>query len=217
MSTTRTPRKPADRKAPAKRTADKPKAYLIEDDVLVWTAKSGAEIRIDLDIPADILAGSLADDPTDDGHPRAHPLHRRVLPRIHAGGGTRTGGIRELLAFRREHRSELRFDFRRFFGISFDTLGVDLPYAEAYDLVEQLLHEPHSHLRMKMRGMTEAVSDADIAQMLLAQRVMNALRGSDEEPIRLPMPFAADAAEQVTPQEYAVAAAHLAANSAFAD
>lgn len=70
---------------------------------------------------------------------------------------------------------------------------------------------------MKLRGMTEAVSDADIAQMLLAQRVLNALRGPDDDPIRLPMPFAAPEAEQVTPQEYAAAAAHLAANSAFAD
>lgn len=67
MSTTRAARQPADRKAPAKRTpAAKPKPYTLEDDVLVWTSKSGAKIRIDLDIPADILAGSLADDPDDD-------------------------------------------------------------------------------------------------------------------------------------------------------
>lgn len=50
------------RKAPAKRRG----THIVDDDVLIWTAKSGAEIRIDLDIPASVLDGALADKPEDD-------------------------------------------------------------------------------------------------------------------------------------------------------
>lgn len=79
------------------------------------------------------------------------------------------------------------------------------------------MREPRSHLHMKMRGLTEAATDADIASLLLAQSVLNAFRAKDTDPIRLPMPFVADEQAQVTPEEYAKAAAHLAAHSAFAD
>lgn len=78
------------------------------------------------------------------------------------------------------------------------------------------MREPRSHLRMKMRGLTEAATDAEIAQLMLTQRVLNYLRGSsDSSPIELPMPF--ETADVVTPEEFAAAAAHLAAHSAFAD
>lgn len=79
------------------------------------------------------------------------------------------------------------------------------------------MHEPRSHLHAKMRGLTEAATDADIATILLAQSVMNAFRPKDSEPIRFPLPFPTNEEEQVTPAEYAAAAAHLAAHSAFSD
>ncbi len=90
-------------------------------------------------------------------------------------------------------------------------------YAEAFDLVAQLMREPRSHLHAKMRGLTEAQTDADIASILLAQSVLNAFRPKDTDPVRFPLPFVADEQERVTPEEYAKASAHLAAHSAFAD
>jgi hypothetical protein len=71
---------------------------------------------------------------------------------------------------------------------------------------------------MKLHGLTQPASDADIATVLLASRVVNFLRGENDPAIELPTPWEKrDPNADVTPERRAELTAQLKRRSAFAD
>ncbi len=67
----------------------------------------------------------------------------------------------------------MRWDFRRYLGLSLDRLGRDFSYGEARDLISELVRESGSHLVADMAGFDFAASQADVATILHAEWYAN--------------------------------------------
>lgn len=85
--------------------------------------------------------------------------------------------------------------------------------------MREIGRETGSHLYADMLGMTFAGSQAEFAQILLAEAWINSHRDQKEtpKPIELPKPFLPEVPVKATDAEVETAKAVLAANSMFGD
>lgn len=126
------------------------------------------------------------------------------------------GGSAALLELIEEHRPQFTFDFRRYFGLSIDTVGDTVPFGEAWLLILELRKESGSHTHMFVHGLSETASLADIAAIVHAESYMNVHRRQNTPQIELPHPWERpDPNADVTPERRAELAAQLEARSAF--
>jgi hypothetical protein len=127
------------------------------------------------------------------------------------------GGSAALLELIEEHRPELTFDFRRYFGLSLRDIGESITYGEALHLVFELRKESGSHTHMARWHLSETASLADLATIRHAEWYMNGHKKENTPEIELPRPWQApDPNADVTPERRAELKAQLQRRSAFA-
>lgn len=129
------------------------------------------------------------------------------------------GGISALLEFVEEHRSALRWDFRRYLQIRLDDIGESVTYGEGLDLLVELLKETGSHVVAEITGLSRPASWADMAVITLAETYLNAHR----DPKKVPKPITLfelwekkDPNADVTPERRRELEQQLERRSAFA-
>lgn len=88
-------------------------------------------------------------------------------------------------------------------------------YAEASDLIVGLMRDPRSHLRMSMLGLKEPASVPEVAVTALSQRVINFLRGKNDQPFTFELFVKQDPNADVTAEMRAELVARLDTVSAF--
>jgi hypothetical protein len=104
-------------------------------------------------------------------------------------------------------------DFRKL-GLALDAMGADYTFGEALDLIHELQRDGRSHLLAELRGWEFVASEADVAAILHATRILNLHRGENAAPIHLPLPWSD--VDDVSPEERAEYEAQLERRSAFA-
>lgn len=130
------------------------------------------------------------------------------------------GGSLALAAFLAEHERALTFDFWHFFRLPLSSIGSTITCGEAWHLISGLAVEQRSHLVVERRGYTWAATDADVAQITLAEWYANAHRDikAAPEPFRFPRPWTDQAPESdVTDAERAELERKLLERSALRD
>lgn len=126
------------------------------------------------------------------------------------------GGSAALLELIEEHRAALRFDFRRYFGVSLDDVGLTIPFGEAIDLVNELKREWGSHLNAAIAEWDFPATYGEIIGAMHLESALNQFRAEGSKPATVLKPWRdKDAAPKVTAEEFAVLALQLEARSAF--
>lgn len=113
----------------------------------------------------------------------------------------------------------MRFDFRRFFNRPLEDIGGPIPFAEAIDLLHELVRETGSHYFADIAGFDFAGSQRDVAGILLAEAYINAHRDEKKSPeyIQFPKPWRAESSKPVvTDEELEELEQQLSRRSAFA-
>lgn len=72
--------------------------------------------------------------------------------------GCEPGGIARLLEVIEGHPAEFAYDFRRFFGVSFEAIGDGISWAESVFLVAVMLRDPNSWTQAVRAGWKYPVS-----------------------------------------------------------
>lgn len=126
------------------------------------------------------------------------------------------GGSAALLELIEEHRAALRFDFRRYFGVSLDDVGLTVPFGEAIDLVNELQREWGSHLSAAIAEWSFPATYGEIVGAMHLETVLNQFRKEGSKPSTVLMPWPdKSAAPKVSPEEFAELSRQLEARSAF--
>lgn len=131
-----------------------------------------------------------------------------------------SGGSAALLAFVAEHERALTYDFRHYLHFPLSEVGDSVTFGEAIHLVQGLLAEPRSHIVADLRGYTSVATDAEIAQITLAEWYVNVHRDTEKarEPFRFPRPWPdQDATPIVSAEERAELERKLLERSALRD
>ena len=131
-----------------------------------------------------------------------------------AGGAP--GGIVRLLDVVEEHRAALRFDFRDRFGLSLDDAGDSYTFAEAIDLVLELLDEQGTRSHAAVRGWSYPLSWSSQMLQQMVEMYAAAHRDTKQQPKPLSLGWPWPRQSDVTDEEHEALKQQLIARSALA-